>query len=70
MIDSLKPRFGRPIGPWFRWFAWFPVWTHDRGTIWLRMVWKRLIQKHDHLDGGADYWFQYSVSRKDGRLEE
>ena len=22
--------------PWFRWFAWHPVWTTDRGYVWLR----------------------------------
>lgn len=26
---------------WFRWFAWRPVWTRDRGWQWLRMVWRR-----------------------------
>ena len=25
----------------FRWFAWRPVWTYDRGWVWLRPVWRR-----------------------------
>lgn len=24
----------------FRWFAWRPVWTRDRGWVWLRFVWR------------------------------
>lgn len=28
-------------GPEFRWFAWHPVWTTDRGYRWLRFVWRR-----------------------------
>ena len=28
-------------GPTFRWFAWHPVWTEDRGWRWLRFVWRR-----------------------------
>lgn len=25
----------------YRWFAWHPVWTDDRGWRWLRVVWRR-----------------------------
>lgn len=28
-------------GPEFRWFAWRPVNTVDRGWRWLRFVWRR-----------------------------
>ena len=28
-------------GPAFRWFAWRPVRTQDRGWRWLRKVWRR-----------------------------
>lgn len=65
-IDPLEPQFGKPIGPWHRWFAWYPVSTHDYGKVVCRFVWRRRIQKHDHLDGGPYYWFQYSVTRKRG----
>lgn len=30
-------------GPWWRWFAWRPVWTLDRGWQWLRPVWRRHV---------------------------
>jgi hypothetical protein len=28
-------------GPPFRWFAWYPVWTDDRGWRWLQHVNRR-----------------------------
>lgn len=30
-------------GPKFRWFAWHPVDTEDRGWRWLRMVWRQAV---------------------------
>lgn len=53
------PRFGEPIGPWHRKFAWLPTWTFDIGCVWLRSVWRRRIQKHEYLYGGSDFWWQY-----------
>lgn len=55
---SLTPSFGAPVSPWFLWFAWHPVMTVDRGWRWLCPIWRRRVQKHDHLTGGADFWFQ------------
>lgn len=47
-------------GPAFRWFAWRPVWTDDRGWRWLRMVWRRRF--FPSLDGQpAMSWFVHSV---------
>lgn len=60
--DDWSPMFGNPIGPWHGAFAWRPVWTHDFGWVWLRRVWRRQIQKHQFLDGGADFWWQYRRS--------
>ena len=62
MGNDYKPWFGDPISPWFRWFAWRPVETADRGWQWLRVVNCRRIQKKQFLDGGADFWFQYVVT--------
>jgi hypothetical protein len=53
------PMFGRPVGCWHAWFAWKPVRTFDRRLSWLRWVKRRCIQKHDYLDGGADFWWQF-----------
>jgi hypothetical protein len=56
-----EPRFGSPIGPWHKWWAWRPVHSYDRRLIWLRPCWRRCIQKHNYLDGGGEFWFQYAV---------
>ena len=36
-----------------------PKWTPDNGWIWLRFGWKRMVAKHDYLDGGRDFWWQW-----------
>ena len=61
MSDYLHPMFGSPVAPWHRWFAWRPVDTADRGYVWLRVIWRRRIQKKLHLDGPIDLWWQYAV---------
>lgn len=62
MSDDYQPRFGRPVAPWHRWFAWRPVDTVDRGWRWGRIMWRRRIQKLHGLNGGADFWFQYAIT--------
>lgn len=59
--DRFSPRFGSPVSDWYRWFAWRPVETVDRGKQWLRIVNRRRIHKYHFLDGGADFWFQHAV---------
>jgi hypothetical protein len=63
MKDRYRPMYGDPVSFWFEWFAWRPVWTHDRGWVWLRVVLRRKIAKHAHLDGGRDFWPQYVVKK-------
>ena len=58
MDDPYTPMFGYPIGPWFRWFAWRPVRTEDRGWRWGRRVWRRRCQGKDFLPGPTIQWFQ------------
>lgn len=65
--DPYEPAFGRVITPWWRWFAWRPINTVDRGTVWLRLVWRRRIHKHQYLEGGSDFWFQHAVDRQEKR---
>lgn len=57
-----EPRFGFPIGPWFRWFAWHPTETMDRGWRWLCPVWRRRYQTHEYLDGPTRRWFSTRVT--------
>ena len=55
------PQFGDPIGPFRPHFAWAPVKTYDGWNVWLKTVMRRRIQKHDHLVGGANFWWQYAM---------
>ena len=54
-----KPMFGSPVAPWHWWFAWHPVFTWDGRFIWFAIIKRRRIQKHTHLNGGADAWWEY-----------
>jgi hypothetical protein len=60
---AYQPRFAAPVGPWFRWYAWRPVRTEDRGWRWLRFVWRRRCQSHDYLDGPTVSFFQAVVTK-------
>ena len=57
-----EPMFGAAVGPWFRWFAWRPTHTTDRGWRWMRPVWRRRYQTKPHLDGPVMLWFLASAS--------
>lgn len=59
MPDRYEQEFGFPVGPWFRWFAWRPVLTEDRGWRWGRVVWRRRCQSHNYLDVPTVHWFQH-----------
>lgn len=47
-------------GPAFRWFAWHPTFTHDRGWRWLRFVWRRRFFL-DLAGEPAMSWFETTV---------
>jgi hypothetical protein len=61
MMKIPTPMSGNPIGPWRQYFAWLPRETFDGCWCWMRPMVRRRIQKHDHLDGGADFWWQYAL---------
>lgn len=61
--DPFRPLFADPITDWYRWFAWHPVDTEDRGWRWLCLVWRRRVQLKTHLSGGRERWFQHVVQR-------
>jgi hypothetical protein len=62
--DVFLPQFGYPLTDWWRWFAWYPIKTVDRGWVWLRLLHRRRIAKYPNLPGGADFWFQNAVNSK------
>lgn len=69
--DGAKPMFGWPVAGWHRYFAWKPVQTFDGRLMWLRFIHRRLIQRHDYLDGGPDNWWQYkAVETNEGASHE
>ncbi|ESZ60682.1 hypothetical protein NL532_24275 [Mesorhizobium sp. C120A] len=55
------PFFGDAIGPWHDHFAWLPIRTYDQRLVWLKWCRRRCVQKHQYLDGGGDFWFQYHI---------
>lgn len=55
------PYYGDPITDWRTIFAWRPIQTVDSGWVWLRFIFRRRIAKHNYLNGGSEYWFQYKV---------
>ncbi|WGH21771.1 hypothetical protein SEA_INKED_89 [Arthrobacter phage Inked] len=59
--SAWEPMFGRAHGDWYRWFAWRPVSTLDRGWVWLRPVWRRRIYKKEYLPGPSYSYFQNLV---------
>lgn len=56
-----KMMFTDPVGPWHWWFAWRPVQTYDQRFLWLRWCRRRWMQKHQYLQGGPDFSWQYAL---------
>ena len=52
------------MNTYFRWFAWHPVWTFDRGWRWLRFVWRRHVPPIDIP--GAVWLFEHRVTKQEG----
>lgn len=48
----------------YRWFAWRPVWTRDRGWVWLRPVWRRHVPPLLGVPGACWTW-QHDVEIKE-----
>lgn len=40
----------------YRWFAWRPVWTPERGWVWLRHVWRRHVPPVLGVPGAVWIW--------------
>lgn len=65
MNDDMKPMFGEPISRWYKYFAWKPVSTLDRGYRWLWIIWKRKCEPHPYLSGPGHPFFQYRATKPD-----
>lgn len=62
MSDNMQPLFGEPISEWYRYFAWRPISTLDRGYRWFWIVWKRKCQPHEYLSGPMTPFYQYRAT--------
>ncbi len=54
--------FSNPITGWWRWYAWYPVRTLDRGWRWLCWIERRALVTKPNLPGPiGDPWHQHRV---------
>jgi len=63
MSNKIKLTFADPIAPEYRWFAWYPVYTADRGMRWFSFVFKRKYGLHSYLSIPMGNFFMYSVEK-------
>ena len=64
MSDDMQPLFGEPISEWYRYFAWRPISTLDRGYRWFWIVWKRKCQPHEYLSGPMTPFYQHRATKQ------
>lgn len=62
-MSNTRLRFAHSIGDEYRWFAWYPVNTLDRGWKWMTPVWKRRYEKDINLPGKSEKFFVYTYQQ-------
>ena len=63
MNERITLEFADPIAKEYKWFAWYPVTTADRGIRWRVPVYKRKYVMHSYLNAPIDTLFVYSVEK-------
>jgi hypothetical protein len=57
-INELADNFGS-VGPWKRWYAWYPVWTISDERVWLKSIYRRtqgqLFKRYVGYDYATDF---------------
>jgi hypothetical protein len=62
-MSKIKLKYADPVANEFKWFAWYPVKTLDRGWRWMRFVYKRKYALHTYLYGPTGEYFVHSVEK-------
>lgn len=63
-MSKITLSFSNPIAKEYRWFAWRPVSTADRGWRWMTFVYKRKYILKPYLDSPyREPFFMYSVEK-------
>jgi hypothetical protein len=63
-MSKITLQFSSPIAKEYRWFAWYPVKTVDRGIRWLVPVYRRKYQLHSWLDSPyREPFFMHSAEK-------
>lgn len=62
-MSKIKLTYSDPIADEYRWFAWYPVSTADKGIRWLQFVYKRKYRLRQEVYPDADAFFMYSVEQ-------
>lgn len=60
-MSKITCTFADPIAPEYKWFAWYPVSTMDKGRRWLTLVYKRKYCPHSYLPGGLGTFYMYAT---------
>ena len=64
-MSKISLTFSNPIAKEYKWFAWYPVSTADRGWRFLTFVYKRKYALKSIIDSPyREPFFMYSVEEK------
>lgn len=63
-VGKITLQFSNPIAKEYRWFAWYPIKTADRGYRWLSVVYRRKYMLKSFLDAPSrEPFFMHSVEK-------
>ena len=62
-MSKIKLTFADPIADEYKWFAWYPVKTADKGYRFMTFVWKRKYGLHSYLSVPIGNFFMYATEQ-------
>jgi hypothetical protein len=63
-IDELADNLGR-VGPWEKWYAWYPVWTVSNERVWFKSIYRRTTGTLFNRYAGHDYATDFDLLKED-----